>query len=164
MCGQSGVHAHCLGRGRYIRGIGYACSDCNDVVSLTKDTINTKLHTQELDRMEEHKRRLKELTARDDPVLLASPVFAAPIWRRKFNVEPCKILIEPIEEHLIPENLRQKIEQMERNVQIEEVPSNHSSPEPPEQGTSPNVSSCFHLTPTISATSARGRKIRLRTV
>ena len=43
------------------------------------------------DRWKEHKRRLLELTMRDDPVLLASCIFGKRIWKKRFNVKECQI-------------------------------------------------------------------------
>ncbi|XP_057309521.1 G2/M phase-specific E3 ubiquitin-protein ligase-like isoform X2 [Hydractinia symbiolongicarpus] len=90
-CGQSGVHVACLGN-QYIPGFGYICSDCNKVIRLAKSNLIVQATFQE--RWIEHKRLLQELRARDDPVLLASPVFGAQIWMKRFKVKPCRVYVE----------------------------------------------------------------------
>ena len=92
LCGQSAVHVKCLGN-HYIPGVGYVCNDCNQVVKISKKAVDIKQINTE-SRLREHKRMLQELKSRDDPVLLSSSVHAIPILRRKFNVKPCKVLVD----------------------------------------------------------------------
>ena len=89
----------CLGN-HYIPGFGYVCSDCNRVVGMSKKNLEV-VQTNIQDRFQEHKKRLQELRARDDPVLLASPIFASPIWCKRFNVKPCHIPLTPIDPTII---------------------------------------------------------------
>ena len=96
LCGQSAVHVKCLGN-HYIPGVGYVCNDCNQVVKISKKAVDIKQFNTE-SRLREHKRMLQELKSRDDPVLLSSSVHAIPILRRKFNVKPCKVLVDPMGE------------------------------------------------------------------
>ena len=91
LCGQSGAHVKCLGRG-YIPGIGYVCVDCNRVAKYTENSsINNVYQPNMKKRLEEHKRRLLELTSRDDPVLLASSVFGRKIWCKRFGIKNCQV-------------------------------------------------------------------------
>ena len=91
LCGQSGAHVKCLGRG-YIPGIGYVCVDCNRVAKYTENkSIDNVYQPNMRKRLEEHKRRLQELTARDDPVLLASSVFGPKIWCKRFGIKECQV-------------------------------------------------------------------------
>ena len=94
LCGQSAVHVQCLAR-HYIPGIGYVCKDCNHVVGLRK-TDPSCCQSAYMSRLKEHKKRLNELTTRNDPVLLASSVFAAQIWKNKFEIRDCKIIVDNI--------------------------------------------------------------------
>ncbi|XP_002166667.2 PHD finger protein 7 isoform X1 [Hydra vulgaris] len=91
LCGQSAIHVKCLAR-HYIPGIGYVCKDCNQVVRLRKTDPNCCQNTY-MSRLKEHKKRLNELTLRNDPVLLASSVFAAQFWRNKFGIKDCKVMM-----------------------------------------------------------------------
>lgn len=86
----------CLGN-HYVPGVGYVCNDCNQVVKISKKAVDIKQINTE-SRLREHKRMLQELKSRDDPVLLSSSVHAIPILRRKFNVKPCKVLVDPMGE------------------------------------------------------------------
>lgn len=91
LCGQSGAHVKCLARS-YIPGIGYVCIDCNRVAKYTQNSVVSSVHQPNIrKRLEEHKRLLNELTARDDPVLLASTVFGRKIWCKRYHIIECQV-------------------------------------------------------------------------
>lgn len=85
------MHVKCLGT-HYLPGFGYVCVDCNSVAKVSRSSAAI-LQPNIQDRWREHKRRLLELTSRDDPVLLASAVFGKKIWCKKFNVTPCIVSV-----------------------------------------------------------------------
>lgn len=72
------------------------CADCNNVAKMSVTTANVILQPSFQERWKEHKRRLLELTSRDDPVLLASSVFAKRIWCKQFNVRPCTVALSKL--------------------------------------------------------------------
>ena len=99
LCGQSGAHVKCLGSG-YIPGIGYVCGDCNKVAKYTENSTLNNVHQPNMrKRLEEHKRRLQELTARDDPVLLASSVFGRRIWCKQFGIKDFQVNVVNLNIH-----------------------------------------------------------------
>jgi len=77
------------------------------------------------DRWQEHKRRLLELTLRDDPVLLASCVFGKRIWRKRFNVKECQINVVDLALPLDKKKMKisNKVNELIRqsNVRLESV-------------------------------------------
>ena len=75
---------------------GYICKDCNQGVDFTQKTLPYVTPKKVDERVTEHRKRLAELTARQDPVLLSSCILGSPIWRKRFNIKPCRVVVAPL--------------------------------------------------------------------
>lgn len=107
-CGQSAVHLQCLGN-NIAPEFDFVCRDCNDVVGAVVKTSNVVSPERFDNRYRQHKRLLAQLTKKEDPVLLSSPVFATMLWKKWFGVKECKVVVTPLSQQLLSRMYRRRI-------------------------------------------------------
>lgn len=83
--------------------------DCNNVICAVNSPPVVAPERRYDERFLEHKKRLAELRAKRDPVLLASPAFALSIWCETFGVRDCRVVVRPIPEEIIEKLRRRKV-------------------------------------------------------
>lgn len=113
-CGQSAIHRRCIagengGRESDTVTPQYVCVDCNQATGDKGSEPVAVVLERHDDRYLEHKKRLAELQANEDPVLFASPVFATDLLKKKFNIQECQVYVQKLPTMLIQNLWRRKI-------------------------------------------------------